>query len=77
VLDSMGWIQYRLGNHGEAIRYLQRAFDQRNDPEIAAHLGEVLWVTGEESAARSLWRRAMDESPDNEVLRETIQRFEQ
>jgi len=76
VLDSMGWVQYRLGNHNEAIKYLQRAFDQRKDPEIAAHLGEVLWVTGEQSAARSLWRRAMDESPDNEVLRETVQRFQ-
>ena len=75
VLDSMGWVQYRLGNNTEAISYLSRAFDKRQDADIAAHLGEVLWVIGEESRARSIWRKALKDAPDSEVLRETIERF--
>ncbi|HSH40783.1 MAG TPA: tetratricopeptide repeat protein [Arenicellales bacterium] len=75
ILDSMGWVQYRLGNHEDAIEYLERALSQREDAEIAAHLGEVLWVTGERERARDVWTRARRENPDNHVLNETIQRF--
>lgn len=75
VLDSMGWLQYRLGNNAEAIRYLKRALALRNDAEIAAHLGEVLWVTGDKTEARSVWTRALRETPESEALRDVIKKF--
>lgn len=77
ILDSMGWVHYRMGNHNEAIDYLQRALNIRDDAEIAAHLGEVLWVTGEKERAREIWQRARETDPDNRVLRETLERFAQ
>lgn len=77
ILDSMGWVQYRLGNHRQAIEYLQKALDKRPDAEIAAHLGEVLWVTGEKEQAQEIWDRARQTDPDNRVLKETLERFGQ
>jgi len=68
VLDSMGWVQYRLGNLEEALRYLRRALDETQDGEIAAHLGEVLWALGERDAAWRVWEAALAEDPDHEYL---------
>jgi tetratricopeptide (TPR) repeat protein len=75
IMDSMGWVQYRLGNLPEAIKYLRRAMTLRNDAEIAAHLGEVLWVNGDRADAESIWRRALEGTPDNEVLLAIIKKF--
>jgi tetratricopeptide (TPR) repeat protein len=75
ILDSMGWVQYRLGNSTEAIRYLKRALELRNDAEIAAHLGEVLWVTGNRNEAESVWNRALHGAPDSEALHGVIKKF--
>jgi tetratricopeptide (TPR) repeat protein len=77
ILDSMGWVQYRLGNHSDAISYLERALTKRNDAEIAAHLGEVLWVNGEEERAREVWQLGLEQSPENDVLLNTIKKFDQ
>lgn len=77
ILDSMGWVQYRMGNHQDAIEYLEKALSKREDAEIAAHLGEVLWVTGKQKKARDVWSKAKREHPDNHVLNETIERFTQ
>ncbi len=75
ILDSMGWLQFRLGNNSEAIKYLQRALASRHDAEIAAHLGEVLWVSGSHAEAESVWGRALRETPDNEALTGVIKKF--
>jgi tetratricopeptide (TPR) repeat protein len=75
ILDSLGWTHYRLGNHSEAVRYLRTAFDKRADAEIAAHLGEVLWVTGDRNGAESVWKNALRLTPDNEVLLGVISKF--
>ena len=75
ILDSMGWLQYRLGNTAEALKYLRRALEIRNDAEIAAHLGEVLWVMGDRHEAESVWDRALRETPDNEALNGVIKKF--
>ncbi|HKQ31144.1 MAG TPA: tetratricopeptide repeat protein [Burkholderiales bacterium] len=77
VLDSLGWVQYRLGNHAEAIKSLRRALEFRNDAEIAAHLGEVLWVTGQRNEAESVWNRALRVAPDSEALLDVIKKFKQ
>ncbi|MHA1568951.1 MAG: tetratricopeptide repeat protein [Alphaproteobacteria bacterium] len=77
IMDSMGWALYRLGRHREALRYLQQAFDKLNDPEIAAHLGEVLWVQGDQEQARKIWEKALRETPNDKVLLNVIQRFAQ
>jgi tetratricopeptide (TPR) repeat protein len=75
ILDSYGWLQYRLGNSAEAIRHLRRALALRSDAEISAHLGEVLWVTGERREAESVWDRALKDTPDNEALLGVIRKF--
>ena len=75
ILDSMGWGLFRLGRFDEAEAYLRRAMKERPDPEIAAHLGEVLWAKGESAQARELWQTQLKTSPDNPVLLETVRRL--
>ncbi|MEW6133906.1 MAG: tetratricopeptide repeat protein [Pseudomonadota bacterium] len=77
ILDSMGWLYYRKGNLDKAREFLERAWQMRRDPEIAAHLGEVLWMKGSRGEARELWRDALQNDPGNEVLIETLKKFEQ
>jgi len=76
IQDSMGWVLYRMGRNQEGLDYLQRAFKQRPDPEIAAHLGEVLWVLDQRDAARKIWAESLKEHPNNEVLQGTVKRFQ-
>ena len=76
ILDSMGWVQYRLGNNEEAIKYLRQALSIRNDAEISAHLGEVLWVTGDRKQARTIWNEAIGNTPDSDILRGVIRKFD-
>lgn len=75
ILDSMGWVLYRLGRPGEALVHLERAYRFRPDAEIAAHLGEVLWVLDRHDDARRLWREARQKDPDNEVLTAIVRKF--
>jgi tetratricopeptide (TPR) repeat protein len=75
VMDSMGWVQYRLGNLDQALQYLQEAHKREPDPEISAHLGEVLWQLGRRDKAQDVWRTALTEDPDHRVLRETVDRL--
>ena len=75
ITDSLGWIEYRLGNHVEAVRLLKLAYAARPDTEIAAHLGEVLWATNQQAEARKIWSEARVRDDKNEVLRETLARL--
>jgi tetratricopeptide (TPR) repeat protein len=75
ILDSMGWVLYRMGRLEESIEYLNKALKLRNDPEIAAHLGEVLWVKGDQAAAREIWDTALQETPEDTKLLNVIKRF--
>jgi tetratricopeptide (TPR) repeat protein len=75
ILDSMGWALYRLGHLQEAETFLRRALTQRDDAEIAAHLGEVLWQKGAHDDARAVWQPQLDSHPDNAVLQETVRRL--
>ncbi len=75
ITDSLGWVEYRLGNRDEALRLLRLAYGSRPDPEIAAHLGEVLWVLGQRDEARRVWREGRTRDAENDVLRETLARL--
>lgn len=75
ILDSMGWVEYRLGRLDSALTYLKKAWAKRKDPEIGAHLGEVLWQLGRRDEARRIWDQARQRDPDNEVLSKTLERF--
>lgn len=75
VLDSMGWVQYRLGDQVKALEYLRRAYQANPDAEIAAHLSEVLWVSGQRDEAKKIWREAQRKTPDNRQLRQLQERF--
>ncbi len=76
ILDSLGWVKFRLGRHDEAEQVLRRAFELRPDAEIAAHLGEVLWASGQREQARKLWRDALGKNPDSSSLKNTLQRLQ-
>lgn len=75
ILDSLGWVNYRLGNLSEAETYLRKALERFPDHEVAAHLGEVLWAQGKQSEARKVWATALQSQPDSAVLRDTLQRL--
>jgi len=75
ILDSMGWVYYRMGNPNEGLEYLKRAYAQRPDPEIAAHLGEVLWAQGKKAEAEQLWRGSIKEHPGNDELAAVMKKF--
>ena len=75
IIDSMGWVLYRQGKPKDALGYLRRAFSDHPDPEIAAHLGEVLWVLGQHDEAERVWDDASQKNPKNETLANTIKRL--
>lgn len=76
IMDSLGWACYRQGEHGKAVEWLRKAHELRQDPEIAAHLGEVLWTQGQRDEARKIWKSALKQAPENDVLRNVMQKFE-
>ena len=76
ITDSLGWVEFRLGNRAEALRLLRQAYASRPDPEIAAHLGEVLWSGGARDEARRIWREGRERDAANEVLHETLARLQ-
>lgn len=75
VLDSLGWVNFRLGNLDEAERLLRLALERFPDQEVAAHLGEVLWAKGNQREARQIWSKFLEEQPDSPILRSTIKRL--
>lgn len=75
IIDSMGWGHYLLGNLDKSLEFLRRAFTANPDPEIAAHLGEVLWKQGDKDGARKVWADGARNNPDNEALKAVIKRF--
>ena len=75
IVDSLGWVQFKLGKLDESVATLQRAFDLRPDPEIAAHLGEVMWTNGKRSEATQVWQTAIKDHPENEALNDVVKRF--
>ncbi len=76
IMDSMGWVEFRLGRLEKAEELLKRAFAIKADPEIAAHLGEVLWVLGREDEAKKLWRNAGGKDSKNDTLKSTLKRLQ-
>ena len=76
ITDSLGWVEFRLGRLPDAARLLGEAYRQRPDVEIAAHLGEVLWVMGRQDEARKVWREAQGRDAGNDVLVETLRRLQ-
>lgn len=76
IIDSLGWVLYRRGQHERALAELRRAAALLPDPEVAAHLGEVLWVMGEHEEARSVWAEALERFPGDRLIRETMRRLQ-
>lgn len=75
IMDSLGWVEFRLGNRKEAARLLGDAFKAQPDPEIAAHLGEVLWTMGERDRAAAVWKEGLRLNKDNDTLKQTLKRL--
>ncbi|OYD51037.1 tetratricopeptide repeat protein [Acidovorax kalamii] len=75
IMDSLGWVEFRLGNKADAKRLLETAYKARPDVEIAAHLGEVLWSLGDKEGATRVWKEGQRISPDNDTLKETLKRL--
>jgi tetratricopeptide (TPR) repeat protein len=76
ILDSMGWVLYRQGDLAQAASFLRRALSLSQDDEIAAHLGEVLWVSGKRADAEAVWSEALVHTPDSEKIRAVIERLQ-
>jgi len=74
-IDSLGWVEFRQGNHERAVELLRQAWTAFRDHEVAAHLGEALWVRGDREAAREVWARGLQLSQETDVLIETIERL--
>ena len=74
ILDSLGWVYYRMGDTRSALKHLQDAYVSRSDPEIAAHLGEVMWSSGKHDEAQKIWRAALKENPNHETLLAVMQK---
>ena len=75
IIDSVGWGYYRMGDLPKSLEFLRRAYAANPDPEIAAHLGEVLWMQGEKEQAKKIWSNALKSNPDNAVLQEAMRKF--
>ena len=75
ITDSLGWVEFRLGNRKEALAILERAFTTQQDVEIAAHLGEVLWSLGQRERALDIWREGLRINKDNQTLQDTLKRL--
>lgn len=76
IIDSMGWAHHRLGNHAEAVKYLQRAHELLKDHEIAAHLGEALWALGQREQAMQVWEQGLQNNPESKLIPEAMQRLQ-
>jgi tetratricopeptide (TPR) repeat protein len=77
ILDSMGWVLYRLGDYKGAIKYLRHSLEIKQDHEVSAHLGEVLWVSGEREEAINVWEQALELFPEDKLLLDVMKRFGQ
>ncbi len=75
ILDSMGWVLFRNGQYDESVQYLRRAYAEFPDPEVAAHLGEVLWTMGDTEDAKAVWRSALADAPNSPILLKTLRRL--
>ena len=75
ISDSLGWVEFRMGNKAEAARILEAAYKSRPDAEIAAHFGEVLWSLGERARAQAIWKEGLLLNNENETLLETLKRL--
>jgi Flp pilus assembly protein TadD len=76
IVDSMGWVSFRLGRLAEAEEFLRKAWALDQNPEIAAHLGEVLWMRGKQDDARAIWNDAKRVNSENTILKETEERLD-
>lgn len=76
ILDSLGWVYYRMGKLKDALVLLEQAFELFPDAEVAAHLGEVLWALEDRAQAKAVWRKALEQSPDSDILKNTLLRLE-
>ena len=74
IIDSYGWLQFKLGNYSSALNYLQQAYDKQKEAEIAAHLVEVMWVSGKRDEAERLLSRLIRENPTDEFLKDVEKR---
>jgi tetratricopeptide (TPR) repeat protein len=75
IIDSLGWLHYRQGNYVDAIRELRQAYTSYQEPAVAAHLGEALWVTGAQEEARSIWQEGIKQSPEDTNIPATMKRL--
>lgn len=75
IIDSLGWLHYRQGNYVEAIRELRQAYTSYQEPAVAAHLGEVLWVTGAQEEARAIWQEGIKQAPEDTNIPATMKRL--
>jgi tetratricopeptide (TPR) repeat protein len=76
IMDSLGWVYYRMGRTDESLKLLENAYKVFPDPEVAAHLGEVLWQTGQHDKARDIWQEGLKKQPTSKIINDTLDRLQ-
>jgi tetratricopeptide (TPR) repeat protein len=76
IIDSLGWVYYKMGKVNESLKLLEEAYKVFPDPEVAAHLGEVLWQMGEHNKARDIWQQGLKKQPSNKIIQNTLDRLQ-
>ncbi len=76
IIDSLGWVYFRMGKINESLKLLEQAYKVFPDPEVAAHLGEVLWEMGEHDKARDIWQQGLKKQPTNKIIQDTLDRLQ-
>lgn len=76
IIDSLGWVYYRMGKIDESLKLLEEAYKVFPDPEVAAHLGEVLWQMGEHDKARDIWQEGLQKQPASQIIKDTLDRLQ-
>lgn len=75
ILDSLGWVHYKIGNLSYSLEILEKAFASFPDHEVSAHLGEVLWALGKKNEARDIWAQGLEKNPESPIIEETMKRL--
>lgn len=76
IIDSLGWVYFRMGRLQEALTLLKQAYEAFPDPEVAAHLGEVLWILGKHDQAKEIWQQGLQKKPNSQIIRDTLDRLQ-
>ena len=76
IIDSLAWVQYKLGRYETALKNIARAYERFPDPEVASHMGEILWALNRRQDANKIWGQALEQNPNSAIIIEAMERLQ-